>query len=234
MADPGQLALIHAEIDGELDAAQRAELARALLADPQARKLRDDLRRVCQTLDGMPLVDPPPGLRESILAAMPHAAPVDIRTRSLGLTPRGVWTQRWRYAAGIAAVAAAATMVLTTVHDIRPALPEISGTLATHPAPALIDSATLAGGPVTGRVGLYRDRSGLSLELSIRAPSPLDVRIAGEGHTLHINGLGREESGTGPVRVALPGFAADTGHVELTFLMEGHPVANATLRAAEK
>jgi hypothetical protein len=233
MADSGQLALIHAEIDGELDAAQRAELARALLADPQARKLRDDLRRVCQTLDGMPLVDPPPGLRESILAAMPHAAPVDIRNGTLR-TPRGVWTQQWRYAAGIAAVAAAATMVLITVHGIRPALPEISGTLTTAPVSALIDSATVAGGSVTGRVGLYRDRSGLSLELSIRAPSPLDVRIAGEGHTLRINGLGREESGAAPIRVALPGFALDTRHLELTFLMEGHPVANATLRAAEK
>jgi len=85
MANPGQLVLINAEIDGDLDAAQRAELARTLLADPKARELRDDLRRLCQTLDAVPLVDPPPGLQESILAAMPQMAPM-----SAGIPKR--WT----------------------------------------------------------------------------------------------------------------------------------------------
>jgi len=39
MAHTGYLPLIHAEIDGELDGSQRAELSRRLLADPEARAL---------------------------------------------------------------------------------------------------------------------------------------------------------------------------------------------------
>lgn len=63
MVDPGRLALIHEEIDGELDAAGRAELARWLLADPEGHALRDDLRRLCTALDSVPAVEPPAQLR---------------------------------------------------------------------------------------------------------------------------------------------------------------------------
>ena len=71
MADSGRLALIHAEIDGELDGRQRAELARALLADPEIQVLREDLRRVCAALDVLEDVDPPQQLRQSVLDALP-------------------------------------------------------------------------------------------------------------------------------------------------------------------
>ena len=37
MTNARHLELIHAEIDGELDERQRAELARSLLADPEVR-----------------------------------------------------------------------------------------------------------------------------------------------------------------------------------------------------
>ena len=56
MAHREYITLIHAEIDGELDAANRAELARHLLADPNARTLREDLRRLCTELDALPEV----------------------------------------------------------------------------------------------------------------------------------------------------------------------------------
>ena len=46
MADVGYLELIHAEIDGVLDERQRAELARRLLADPEARAVREELREL--------------------------------------------------------------------------------------------------------------------------------------------------------------------------------------------
>ena len=73
MATPEQLRLIHAEIDGELDAAGRAELARWMLADPDGRALRDDLRELCGALDSVAAVEPPPRLRHDILAALQHS-----------------------------------------------------------------------------------------------------------------------------------------------------------------
>ncbi len=45
MVDQAQLALIQAEIDGELNDRQRAELSRSLLADPALRAAREEMRR---------------------------------------------------------------------------------------------------------------------------------------------------------------------------------------------
>ncbi|HEV7431987.1 MAG TPA: hypothetical protein VGN77_03020, partial [Steroidobacteraceae bacterium] len=66
MVEQTHLELIHAEIDGELDERQRSELSRCLLADPQLRAVRDQMRRVCQALDAVEPVEAPPQLRAEI------------------------------------------------------------------------------------------------------------------------------------------------------------------------
>lgn len=60
--------LIQADLDGELSVAERAELARLLLRDPQARNLHEEFRRTDQLLRDIPAAEPPPGLRAAILA----------------------------------------------------------------------------------------------------------------------------------------------------------------------
>src|SRR5215469_17448352 len=90
--------LIHAEIDGELDAQQRAELSRYLLADPDVRALRDELRRVCAALDATPEAEPPPDLQDRILAALPVADPPRAERRLPALN--------WRHAAAAAGLVA--------------------------------------------------------------------------------------------------------------------------------
>ena len=46
MIEDRHIELIHAELDGELTSEQRAELSRVLLANPEARALRDELNRL--------------------------------------------------------------------------------------------------------------------------------------------------------------------------------------------
>ena len=60
--------LIQGDLDGELTAAERAELARLLLQDPEARRLQDDFRETDQLLRDIADAEPPAGLREAILA----------------------------------------------------------------------------------------------------------------------------------------------------------------------
>ena len=68
--DRGQLQeLIQADLDGELSVAERAELARLLLQDPEARRLHGEFRQTDQLLRDIPAAEPPPGLRAAILAA---------------------------------------------------------------------------------------------------------------------------------------------------------------------
>src|SRR5690348_6733594 len=103
MSDDPRLPLIHAEIDGELDEGQRAELARWLLADPMARSLRDELRRVCGRLEGLAAVDPPQDLMRSVMGGLPKSSAAALQHW---------WSApRWRYAAGIAVVLTGAVVL---------------------------------------------------------------------------------------------------------------------------
>ena len=93
MVDPKYLALINAEIDGELDEHQRAELSRQLLADPETRALREEMRRLVKALDGIGAVEAPSQLRADILAALPQ-----MRVRK----SKAAWpVPKWRFAAAL-------------------------------------------------------------------------------------------------------------------------------------
>jgi hypothetical protein len=216
--------LIHAEIDGELDGQQRGELARYLLADAEARALREDLRRLCTALDALEDVDPPQQLRQSILDELPQS------------TPSRAWSwwsaPRLRYAALIAGVLAVGTIVYETVDGRRPATSDVAGTMAAADAPTTVDTVRLGNGPVSGRVSLYRNSAGLGLKFELVASAPVDVLIASDGHTLRVNGVSRRDGPGGPrTAVALPGFGMGGEAVDVTFLMAGREVGRATLRA---
>jgi len=215
------LALIHAEIDGELDGRQRGELARQLLADPGTRALRDQLHRLCERLDTLEQADPPADLQTRILAALPPATATLTRYRRA--------LPRWRYAALFAGVLGAGALVFETVRGPGPATSEMTGTMAAG-APVTLDTVSLGDGPVAGRVSLYRDGAGLAvaLALELTADSPVDVLVATGGHTLRINGL-TNESGAAARVIALPGTGLKGQAVELTFLMSGRRVGSARL-----
>lgn len=217
MADPRQLALIHAEIDGELDAAGRAELARWVLADPEGRKLREELRGLCAALDSLPAVEPPEELRSNVLAALPQSY----------VERRHSWTPGWRYAALIAGVIAAGAVVLQTVRGPGPAPSEVAGTMSA-PAATILDTVHLASGPVSGQVSLYRGPTGLGLKFDLVASSPVDVLVTGGGQTLRVNGLAAS-SKPAAAAVALADFPPDVQTVDLAFLVAGRQVGTATL-----
>ncbi len=225
MTEEERLALIHAELDGELDGGQRAELARVLLADPQARALRDELQGLCSRLDAVCQVEPPAQLKGSILKRLP---PVPAQTRMA--YPKASLS-RWRLAALSAGLVAAGSIVYETVEGPGPASRETSGTLVAE-APAAVDSVVLDSGPVTGRASLYRAGAGLAVGLELSATAPVDVLIASGGHSFQIKGLASSNSG-GTMRrnVALPGVGLQGQDVELEFLMGERIVSRATLHA---
>ena len=75
MIDEKYLELIQADVDGELPEQHRAELSRHLLANPEARAAREELKRLCGLLDSVPKVEPPSDLKASILGAVRLPAP---------------------------------------------------------------------------------------------------------------------------------------------------------------
>jgi anti-sigma factor RsiW len=224
MPDQPHIALINAEIDGELDAAQRADLARCLLADPQARALREDYRRLAALLDGMKAVEPPAELRERAFAALPQSQ----------LKRPRLLSSAWRLAAVLAGVVAAGAVVFEAVKAPTPGSSDLSGTIAAQTA-TMIDTVSLGEDAVSGRVSLYRDRAELALKFELVTSSAVDVLVASGGHSLRFNGLrGPDKSGISPgamVRLP-PGFYVNGQPVDLTFLMGERAVGKATLRTS--
>jgi hypothetical protein len=222
VTDPDLMELINAEIDGELDAQQRAELARVLLADPNARARREDLKRFCAALDQVQEVEPPAQLRENVLAAaLQQSKPM--RSSSSAL--------RWRHAALVAGVLAGGLVILEVSKGPPSVSTDVAGTMAAPGTSTLVDTVTLSDGPVSGRASLYRDRAGLGLELDVTASAPVDVLVTGKGQSLRIRSLGGQgKPADRPARVQLTGSGWDGRSVILTFLMAGHQVGNATLR----
>jgi hypothetical protein len=225
MTDPAFLALVHAEIDGELDARQRGELARRLLADPKARATLEELRRLCGALERLEVVEPPRDLAPSILAALPQ-----MTARRASRAWSGASALAWRYVAVAAGVLIIGTVALETARSPRFGGSDAVGTMAAADRTTL-DTALLPSGPVSGRVRLYRDRSGLGLEFDVTASAPVDALITGDGHTLRVIGLGQPGTPASTKRTALPGFKTGAGRVEVTFLMDGHRVGGAILSA---
>jgi hypothetical protein len=220
MNDPARLELIHADVDGELDGAQRAELARILLADPDARTLHDDLRRVSAALDALPAVEPPRELLPGILAALPAQPPARARP---------AWVEhRWRYAALLAGVIAAGAIVFQTGRGPGSDTGEMSGTLAA--GPMILDTATLPpGGELSGRVILYRDTAGFGLRFQLEASGPVNASISSGGRTLEVRDL-RAGAGRPTRTVPLPTLTPGQ-EVDVVLTMGGRGATHVSLRA---
>jgi anti-sigma factor RsiW len=218
--------LIHAEIDGELDAQQRAELSRYLLADPDVRALRDDLRRLCAALDETPQSEPPPDLQNSILAALP----VTVTARA-GRRPSPL---HWRHAAAAACLVVVGAVVFFSLRGQAPPSTDVAGTMAASGAVVTLDTVDVRERSLSGRVSLIRDSAQLGVRFELTAPNPVDAVIASDGHTLRVTDVGRASGpgGTG-ITVTLPGIGPSAQPVSLTFLIDGRQVGSAVLRAPE-
>ncbi len=223
MTNEERMALIHADLDGELEGEQRRELARRLLAEPETRVLRDQLQDLSRRLDELGQVEPPSELKASILSQL-RSVPV---TRSYRSASYG----RWRLAAMVAGVLMAGAIVYETVQGPAPGSRDIAGTMAADSLSA-VDSAAVGGGPVSGQATLYRDKGGLAVGLDVSAAEPVDVFISTPGYSRRINGL-RSSSGSGSTHqtVALTGVQMQGQDIELSFLIGERTVSRATLHA---
>jgi len=203
MIDEKFLELIHAEADGELPDEQRAELSRYLLANPEARAFREDLRNVCAALDRIEQVEPPPGLRESILEAVAAQAPVmaPIVPRQAGQAPRVL-----RYAAAFAGGLLVSAIAFQVGFESRDGLviEELVGTMAGSgdgSTTRRLDSMRLDHAQITGEVGLYASGRTVMLTFDVAPRQATEVVVITDGREERIswNALGKPQ----PLRHAI-------------------------------
>ncbi|HEU4516968.1 MAG TPA: zf-HC2 domain-containing protein [Steroidobacteraceae bacterium] len=168
--------LIQAQLDGELSAAERAELARHLLQDAGARRLHDDYVRTDRLLREIPVASPPPELREAILAGSMARVRLD--------NSRGA--RRPIPLLRIAAAVVSGLLIVGlayVVSDGRAPGTELQGSLQAGrgpevPGPEAAESrASVQSEGITLDAVLRRDGEVLRLELGSAADMPVEVAV---------------------------------------------------------
>jgi hypothetical protein len=232
--DEKYIELIQADVDGELPDVRRAELAAYLLANPEARALRDELKQLCTVLDEIPQEDPPPGLRDSILAAsrIPEAVPA----RRGRHTPASAWSMGFRYAAVFAGGLLAGAIAIEAGLDRQAGLDPsdaagtmIAGDPATRSTP--VDSAQVALEQIHGSVQLFRSAAIRVLQFDLSASQPIEVAVAYDGREARFSGMGSTgKAGVERYALALDGPGVPGEPITITFLAGGQPIHRDELR----
>lgn len=162
MIDPHVLDLINLDIDGALDAAGKAELRKALDADPAAREMDADLRRLVHDLETSVPVEPPRSLQPDIVAALPRG---NVFSLGAGLRSRRLLPVR-------IAVAIAATLAL--VFLFAPSAFENLGVRNLRGTMRQVSPASAVTAAVAASEG---DRTSVRLELHAAAIQSIEVRF---------------------------------------------------------
>jgi hypothetical protein len=183
--DERTIELIHGDIDGELDAAQRVELGRILEASAEARSEHARLRALSTMMAGLPECAPPPGLRDSILA---KARPPARAARRLPV--------RKRTGLGLAAALAATVVGIAVFIGQHPEFAELdasalAGTLGRPLVDGPPPSMRLDGDVVSGTIILHRGKEGLALEVDLNASKPVEIVAAAGRARLNLQGFVR-------------------------------------------
>jgi hypothetical protein len=178
MIDERVLELIHGDIDGINTPEEQQELRRHLMASEAVRHEHARMRELDRLLTALPLHEPPPGLRNAILARV-------------NWRPGRSWAGRRNWfapALGMAAALAGVTFLLFTA----PRFPELDrqvlgGTFAR--SSTAVSSMRVDEHLVSGGLTLRADGRGLVLELDLRADQPLSVVARGRDAPLVLRGV---------------------------------------------
>ena len=225
MTDEKYLGLIQADIDGELPEQHRADLSRYLLANAEARAVRDELRRICEALEQVPTVDPPVGLKGSILVSIrpPVAGKAPMR-------PGGVRFPILRMAAAFAGGLLVSALAFLLYPDRQSGLDasEIVGTLASRdPAAgsAPVDIVRVSLAEAMGTVSLFRSATLRVVEFDLAVQQPLEVVVMHDGQEARFSGFGR--AGMADIQryaLVLEGAGNAGSSIEIRFLASGAEV----------
>jgi hypothetical protein len=193
--------LIQADIDGELESADRAELSAALLANPAARQLHGELRTLCAALDVVPPAEPPAGLREQIMAALPAANDSGRRGNAAFGRRQTMFTAApvaLRYAAAFVGGVIVSTLGFQAISGQEALTPrQLSGTITRPPE---LDNSSL-------KIDLPSVHGSLAVQGTPQAPF-IQARLAADREIQVIARLDAQE-------IRLGGFKAQGQPVEL-------------------
>lgn len=238
--------LINADIDGELSAAENAELQAYLAQNDEAQALHRELSSLSSTLEAAEPLDPPSHLRHAIMGSLP---PIRTKAESPGFLQTLFATPALTYAATFAAGVFLTLSLVNSGQLSNQAFDDVTGLVGTvaDPINADLESSVAVDEPkIAGKVSLRSAGSMLILDFDLVAVDPIDIEADYDDRIVWFNGFAQLESdGTvisadaGRVMVRMDGkrrYAVylqnedgrDTS-VSLRFMAEGKVVHEASL-----
>ncbi len=249
--EPKYFELIQAEIDGEIDAAGKAELETFLADSEEGRAVYEELETLCRSLDGMPSLDPPPHLRHVLL----NQAPVKAAPRPApGLLQRLFSGPLLGYV-GVFAAGVTLTLALVDSGQIsKGAFDDVTGLVGTIADSDFIvpehGTISVDESEVAGTVTLRSAGPILIVDFDLSAKQPIEIVAGYADKTIWFNGFAQLESTgtsiaaeTGAVTVEMdgkrryavylnnPGMRPAT--IDLRFMANGEVIHEAQLRFSE-
>lgn len=227
MIEEKYIELIQADVDDELPEQHRAELSRYLLADPAARALRDELRRLRGMLDQLPASEPPAELKQSIMAAVRMPIPV---------TPaRSSWVRLplVRVAAAFAGGLMVSAIAFQLASDREASLDvsAVAGTLASQDPVARsapVDTIDVSLDQARGSVSLYRSPTLRVVQFDLAVQQPLEIVVMHEGQEARFSGP-EQSGGNQRYALVLEGAGESGSAIDVRFLASGAEVYRGTL-----
>jgi hypothetical protein len=213
--------LINAEIDGSISPEEHIELEAYLAQSDAARAYRNELTNLCEGLDSIEAVSPPPHLKHVILDAVVTSKParqaMHQRTSS-DLFSDFFGTAPVRYAMSFAAGVILAYTLLSSEEISRQALDNVADLVGTIAQPettnslGIADSIQMTLNELAGSVSLRQSGDMLIIDFDLTSQGPVDIVAAFTDPDIWFNGFAQLES-TGT------SVAAENGQV--TVHMEG-------------
>jgi len=207
--------LINAGIDGEISAGQRAELERFLQDSAEGRQLQSDLTKLCDRLDTIEELSPPPHLKHVILDS--------VKPREKAMKSTNIWqsifaAQSVRIASAFAFGVILTATIISSDQISRNAFDDVTGLVGTI-------SSTTSGDPVPGKhrisvsrreiagtVKLQRAGQIMVIDFDLYSSRPIEIVADFADPDIWFNGFAQLES-TGT------SVSAEAGRV--TLMMEG-------------
>lgn len=208
--------LIHGDIDGALDAAEREELRRIIETSDEARQEHQGMHLLHDTLASLPDFEPPAGLRDAIVtqawgaSSTPRRPPARRPARE---------RTKLRLVAGLAAAAVlVAVLVNKDAHlpDLDPSA--LSGTIGRQ-APDEPTGVMHVQGPLaTGTISAYQGEQGPVIEVELDAGRPLTVVARAGSRPLELEAL-VPIAGMAPTTTSIEGGFGMVHHGKLHYLL---------------
>ncbi len=206
--------LIQAAIDGEIGDADREVLDAFLEESEEGRAVYAELLTLCQSLDGMPRIDPPPELGHSLMNVAPaKSAPQPSPGVLQRLFAGPVLGYVGMFAAGVALTLA----LLDSGQVSRGAFDDVTGLVGTMTDSEFVvpehESISVESSEVAGTVTLRSSGPILIVDFDLSARQPVEILAGYSDKSIWFNGFAQLESDGASV-------AAEEGSV--TVQMDGN------------